>query len=104
MYCGGNQIVRFAHPIRAAKLVGTVLDQSDETIPGARVQLQIQGSKSILVDIAAGADGQFQLSKVQPGAYWLGISAPGFNLHVWDLRIVRFWGTKKLNPKLTVGT
>jgi len=104
MYCGGNQIIQLSRPIRAANVMGTVLDQSGATIPGARIQLQIQGSESLLVDITADENGRFRLPKVQRGAYWLGISTPGFNLHVWDLRIVRFGRTKKLSPKLTVGT
>jgi len=104
MYCGGNQIIQLSHPIRAANVMGTVLNQSGATIPGARIQLQIQGSDSLLVDITADEIGRFRLPRMQQGAYWLGISAPGFNLHVWDLRIVRFGGTKKLSPKLTLGT
>ena len=104
MYCGGNQTVQYSRPIRAASVTGTVLDVTGATIPGARIQLQLKGSESLLVDITADASGQFRLPKVSRGTYWLGISKYGFNLHVWDLRIVRFGGTKRLSPKLTVGT
>ena len=104
MYCGGNQIVQYSDPIRARNLAGTVFDQSGATIAAARIQVQRQGSEALILDITADENGRFRLPKLEPGTYWLGISIYGFNLHVWDLRIVRFGWTKKLNPKLSVGT
>ncbi len=104
MYSGGNEIVRFASPIRAAALAGTVLDPMGVTIPGARIQVQKQGADAIVVDITADDQGRFRLSTLRPGAYWLGISRAGFNLHVWDLRIVRFGGTKNLRAEISLGT
>ena len=97
-------MIQVSRPIRAAHVKGAVFDLSGANIPGARIQVQIQGSEALLVDINADENGRFKLPKLQPGVYWLGISSPGFNLHVWDLRIVRFGGTENLSPKLTVGT
>src|ERR1017187_2941030 len=85
MYCGGNEMIVSPEPIRAAKVTGTVLDPTGLELPGARIQLQVQGSNSILLDITADEKGRFHLPKLQPAAYWLGISRAGFNLHVWDL-------------------
>jgi hypothetical protein len=104
MYCGGNELVQYSEPIRAARLAGTVFDQVGGKIPHARVQVQVQGSESLLVDITADEKGRFRLPTLRKATYWLGISSPGFKLHVWTLRIVSLGGTKKLNPKLSVGT
>jgi hypothetical protein len=104
MYNGGNEMVQFARPIRASTVTGTVTDQTGAKIPGARVQVQIQGSDSILVDLTADDQGRFRLPALRTGAYWLGISYRGFNIHVWDLQIVRFGRTKNIRPKLSVGT
>jgi len=104
MYCGGNQIVQYSHPIRATSLRGTVFDQSSATVAAARIQVQRQGSDTLVLDIIADENGRFYLPKLEPGAYWLGISKYGFQLHVWDLRVVRFGWPKDLKPKLSVGT
>lgn len=99
MYCGGNEMIVAPEPIRSAKVTGTVLDPTGLELPGARIQLQVQGSNSILLDITADEKGRFHLPKLQPAAYWLGISRAGFNLHVWDLRITRSGGTVRLRSK-----
>jgi hypothetical protein len=62
------------------------------------------GQDTLVVDITADENGRFRLPKLAQGAYWLGISKYGFQLHVWDLRIVRFGWSKDLKPKLSVGT
>ncbi len=56
--------------------MATVLDQSGAKIPGARIQMQIQGSESLLVDITADENGRFRLPKVQRGALGGRIVAP----------------------------
>lgn len=106
MYCGGNEIIQYSRRIRARSLSGTVFDQSGETIPAARIQVQRQGSDGLLVDITADENGRFRLSRLEPGSYWLGISKSkyGFQLHVWDVRVVHVGWLKDLKPKLSVGT
>lgn len=105
MYCGGNEIVQSVDPLRATTLSGVVLDAVGASeIPTAKVQIQRQGSDAILLEIHADDHGRFRLPKLPTGAYWLGISHPGYNLHVWDIRIVRFGRAKKLNAKLSLGT
>jgi hypothetical protein len=104
MYCGGNETIQYSLRIRARSLKGTVFDLSGATVAAARIQVQRQGSGVLLVDIAADDSGRFRLPKLEPGNYWLGISKVGFQLHVWDLRIVRFGRSKELKPKLSVGT
>jgi hypothetical protein len=69
-------MIQLSRPIRAANVMGTVLDQSGAKIPGARIKLQIQGSESLLVDITADENGRFRLPKVQRGALGGRIVAP----------------------------
>jgi hypothetical protein len=104
MYCGGNETIQYSRSIRARSLRGTVFDQLSVTVAAARVQVQRRGSEALVLDITADENGRFRLPKLEPGAYWLGISKSGFQLHVWDLRIVRFGWPKDLKPKLSVGT
>lgn len=104
MYCGGNEIIQYSRRLRARSLRGTVFDRSGATVAAARVQVQRQGSDALVVDITADENGRFRLPKLEPGAYWLGISKYGFQLHVWDLRIVRLGWSKDLKSKLSVGT
>ena len=63
-------------PNSGTNVMGTVLDQSGAKIPGARLQMQIQGSESLLVDITADENGRFRLPKVQRGALGGRIVAP----------------------------
>ena len=104
MYCGGNEIIQYSRHIRARGLGGTVFDQSGATVAAARIQVQLQGADTLVVDITADENGRFRVPKLEPGAYWLGISKYGFQLHVWDLRIVRLGWSKELKSKLSVGT
>jgi hypothetical protein len=104
MYSGGNEMIQYSRHIRARSLSGTVVDQSGGTVAAARIQVQRQGSDGLVADITADENGRFRLAKLEPGAYWLGISKYGFQLHVWDWRIVRLGWSKALNPKLLVGT
>jgi hypothetical protein len=105
MYNGGNETVTYARSIRATGVSGTVVDSVESTsIPRARVQVQIQGSGSILVDVTADARGRFRLPKLNTGTYWLGISASGFDISIWSLHIVRVGLRKKLVARLHIGT
>jgi hypothetical protein len=104
MYCGGNEMIQYSRCIRARSVRGTVFDLSGATVAAARIQVQRQGSDALVVDITTDESGRFRLPKLEPGAYWLGISKYGFQLHVWDLRIVRLGRAKDLQPKLSVGT
>jgi hypothetical protein len=104
MYCGGNEIIQYSRHIRTRSLKGTVFDQWGATVAAARIQVQWQGSDALVVDITADENGRFHLPKLKPGTYWLGISKYGFQLHVWDLRIVRIGWSKDLKSKLSVGT
>jgi hypothetical protein len=81
-----------------------VVDPAGEGIRWARVQVQLRGSDIILRDIEAGRKGRFHLPLLKPGRYWLGVSAPGFNLHVWELELRDHAGTKALRVELSLGT
>ena len=65
MYCGGNEIVQYSRPIRARNLTGTVFDQSGATIAAARIQVQRQGSETLILDITADENGRFLLPKLE---------------------------------------
>jgi len=103
MYCGGNQLVDMGL-LRAESVSGSVADPAGSAIPRARIQVQIQGDERILHDIVANEKGKFHLMSLRPGVYWLGISSPGFNLHFWELRVLRDAGAKTMRVKLSLGT
>ncbi|MGO9097395.1 MAG: carboxypeptidase-like regulatory domain-containing protein [Bryobacteraceae bacterium] len=103
MYCGESEVKEMGS-LRASGIEGTVVDPAGEEIPRARVKVQVQGSKKLLVDIWADYHRRFRLLLLQPGTYWLGVSAPGFNLHIWELKIVRSLGVVKLRAVLSLGT
>jgi len=103
MYRGGNMQIRESDPIAASIVFGRVLDPVGESIPRATIQVQLRGSESILVDMKADKKGYFRLPKLPPGLYWQGISAPGFQLQVWDLQINALGSAKRLDPQLALG-
>jgi len=101
MYCGGNQMVPEG-AVRASKARGVILF-GDDVMPNARIQVQVKGKRDILVQVQADFSGRFKLPTLRPGDYWLGVSAPGFNLHYWDLTVTRRSGTKALRVALSLG-
>jgi hypothetical protein len=101
LYNGGNELRRMGR-LRASGIEGTVEAEGGGEIP--RASVQVQGSKKILVDMWADDHGRFRLLLLQPGTYWLGISAGGFNLHIWELKIVRSLRVVKLRAVLSLGT
>jgi hypothetical protein len=103
MYCGGSEVKEMGS-LRASGIEGTAVDPAGEEIPRARGQVQVQGSKKLLVDIWADYHGRFRLLLLQPGTYWLGVSAGGFNLHIWELKIMRSLSVVKLRAVLSLGT
>ena len=103
MYCGGNQLIDTGS-LSADRVTGTVVDLAGTAVPGAKIQVQVQGSEKILREIRATEQGTFRLPKLRPGVYWLGISSLGFNLHYWELRIVRREGPKAIRVELSLGT
>ena len=60
-----------------ARLEGTVEDQSNATVPGAKITLVNDKTKARL-DTIAGADGHFTFPAIQPGTYTLTTEAQGF--------------------------
>jgi hypothetical protein len=99
----GNQLIDMG-PLDAAHVKGTVVDPTGAAIAGARVQVELRGSEELLQDTESDNQGHFRLRRLRPGNYWLGISAPGFNLNYRELKIAHGAGTKTLQVKLRVGT
>jgi len=60
-----------------SSIAGTVTDQNGAVIPGATVSVSNEELKLALY-ASTGADGQFRIDGLQPGAYNLRIEAPGF--------------------------
>lgn len=87
--------------LRAGKLVGIVMDEKDRRIPKARVQVESVNSEKILQDLRADRQGRFRLARLKPGAYWLGVSGPGFPLHYWRLIVVHFGRSHTLRAHLS---
>jgi hypothetical protein len=103
MYCGGNEL-RFEGNLRGSTIAGSVRDPEGHAMPRVRVQVQVQGRHEILKDFSADDQGRFQLRGLPVGQYWLGFSAPGFNLHYWHLTIARFRGGPCVWVALSLGT
>jgi hypothetical protein len=61
----------------AGNIAGTVVDQSEAAVIGARVKLTGAGRTDI-PDAVTGADGQFSFPNVVPGPFELTITAAGF--------------------------
>ena len=103
LYCGGKERV-YEGALRASRVTGIVRSAARKIVPKARVQIQQEGQRNILIDRPVGRDGRFRLPNIPPGKYWLGISSPGFNLHYWHVTIVREARQKIVRTELTVGT
>ena len=68
----------------SGSLAATVRDPSGAVVPNARVVLKNEDTGAAR-DTASNSSGFFDISAIQPGAYTLTISAPGFTSHsvVW---------------------
>ena len=105
MYCGGNQIVEFEKGVSAYRITGVVYDDfGSDPIPNATVQVESKATHKLVLDLRANSSGEFEVRGLRPGHYWFGVSAPGFNLHIWDLVVPRWRISKRINPSLTLGT
>jgi hypothetical protein len=103
MYCGGNQLISEGG-LRGSGVVGVVLDPAGEPIGRARVQVQASGKDDVLKEFTTDARGRFRVQGLRNGAYLLGVSAPGFNLHYWHLVVARTSRWVELRVDLSVGT
>jgi hypothetical protein len=62
-------------------ITGTVIDQTDALLPGARVVLT-RPDQSSREEVETGSNGQFSFANVAPGPFQLSISAPDFATQV----------------------
>jgi hypothetical protein len=60
---------------RGGVLLGTVLDRSGATVPGARVEL---AGRAVEFTFDTGPDGQYRFLHLSPGEYEVRVSRPGF--------------------------
>src|SRR5258708_6533757 len=102
MYVGGNEL-RFEGNLEGSAIAGSVHDREGNAIPRTRVQVQVQGRDEILKDSSADDKGRFKVRGLPAGQYWVGFSAPGFNLHYWHLTVARFRGRPYLQVALSLG-
>ena len=61
----------------SGRIIGTILDQTDAAVAGARVTLARE-DQSPNQDVVSGDDGQFSFSGVAPGPFHLTITSEGF--------------------------
>lgn len=80
-------------------LAGLVMDQSDRPIPGARVQLMSSGWTKMLKETETNINGHFDFNTKRTEIYFLRIHAPGFQRHLFKIRVTRKF---KWWPKLTL--
>jgi Carboxypeptidase regulatory-like domain len=104
MYCGGNQSVTYEEKLVASDLAIQIGDIGSSPMPNATVQLENQSKHILVLDKKADGDGKFRVRGIPPGKYWLGFSAPGYNLHYWTLTVPKSSKKAQLLVQLTVGT
>lgn len=100
---GGSRVVDEG-PLRAGTITGVVVDNSNRPLTSARVQILGGSTKRVFHDIRTGEKGRFDIPRLKPGKYRMGISSPGFNLHLWDLEIVTRGVSRTLRVQLSLGT
>jgi len=103
MYCGGNRLFSEGH-LKGSGVAGTVFDPAGEPVPKARVQVEMQARDRMVKDFAADDKGRFRLKGLHEGEYWLGVSAPGYNLHYWHLTVSHSFGEAAVQLALSPGT
>ena len=91
-------------PLRAGSVIGSVFDERSQPLAGARVQILGGATKRVFHDLRVDSRGRFQLPKLKPGKYRLGISADGHNLHLWDLEVVPRGVARTLRVQLSLGS
>ena len=102
MYCGGNIVVAEGD-LTASEVEGVVVDSEGYPMSGARVQLQALG-KTKIKDLRADDEGRFRMRGLRHGQYLFGVSAPGWNLHYWQLTVARRSRPANIRVKLSIGT
>lgn len=66
----------------AGSISGTVTDSSGASIPGAKIELYLEGGQTPVITAESGADGNFFLAGVRPLVYSLHISSTGFRTEI----------------------
>ena len=84
-------------------LVGNVSDPSGAVVAGATVKIT-NTSTGVTRETVSGEDGSFRLDAVDPGAYKVEVSQPGFKTAVTDNVVVGASQTASLTFQLEIGT
>ena len=86
----------------SARLTGTVLDDVEAVVPGARLTLS-DPQAGFARQWLTGADGHYIFASIPPGRYQLRVEKQGFKTYL-NLNIVMAVGqSSDLDPKLEVG-
>ena len=89
-------------PIGAASLNGSVHDEQDMGISGARVTLT-EKSKELVLQTQTDAGGSFLFPAVEPGVYLVHVAKPGFSTYKVDRLKIEIGERAALDVKLHVG-
>src|SRR5215472_948475 len=89
--------------VTTADLVGTVTDATGAIIPGAIVEIQDLGTRAIRSAVAGG-DGSYTFTQLQPGSYWVAISAASFKTFEVNQADLIAGDRKRVDATLQPGT
>ncbi|MGH3184935.1 MAG: carboxypeptidase regulatory-like domain-containing protein, partial [Streptosporangiaceae bacterium] len=91
-----------AQTASAGAVLGSVTDSSGAFIPGAQLELK-NAATNLALSQSTNANGGYNFTNVEPGAYTLTVTATGFQKRVITGLAVEVNKTVTINARLTVG-
>jgi hypothetical protein len=88
--------------VQSGRIVGTITDPNQAVVPGANVEITNLGTNQTTT-IKSNQSGDFALTPVNPGAYRVTITAPGFQTAVVDNVEVQVNQSARADAQLRVG-
>src|ERR1700676_2444963 len=85
------------------QIVGTVFDQKQAVIPGAKVHIVDTGTGAVR-DLTTGGSGEFRAVLLDPGQYDVTVSASGFADSVYKGLVISVGTAVNMPVILTLGT
>jgi hypothetical protein len=92
----------FGQGTTLGSIVGTVIDPSESSVPGARVRVLNTGT-GVAREVATDERGNFSVVSLIPGAYSVEVTAPSFQKQTQENLKLDVSGTINLTFHLTVG-
>lgn len=85
----------FAYAQDTSRISGTVVDGSGAPVPGAKINLYLQGGASSIVNAESGPDGVFRIPGLRASIYDITVEAAGFQRQ--SIRSIRVETAKELS-------